>query len=140
MLVKLIRETDREEDRAVNWTPALFSALYIYRSSIHSATRASPTMLVYREELQLPIMFDLNTPVNQIQHKEQIANRLQALRSLVPGLRTSQFCFSLTKEGKKILIRPTKYKNDEKVLLQASKYDKAGHSASPFEYQYTGPY
>jgi hypothetical protein len=46
----------------------------------------------------------------------------------------------LTKEGKKILIRPTKYKVDEKVLLRQSKYDKAGHSASPFEHRYVGPY
>ena len=140
MLVKSIRDTNREEDGTVNWTPALFSALYIYRSSTHSATGTSPAMLVYGEELQLPIMFDPETPTNQIQHKKQIANHLRALRSFVPGLRTSQFHFSMNKEGKKILIRPTKYKNDEKVLLRALKYDKAGHYTSPFEYRYMGPY
>lgn len=139
MFVKSIKDTDRE-DGTVNWTPALFSALYIYRASTHSATGTSPAMLVYGEELKLPIMFDPATPANQIQHKEQIADRLRALRSFVLGLRTSQFRFSMTKEGRKILIRPTKYQNDEKVLLRASKYDKAGHSASPFEYRYMGPY
>ena len=99
-------------------------------------------MLVYGEELQLPIMFDNNTPVptNQIQHRDQITERLKALRALIPGLRTSQFRFSVTREGKKILIRPTKYNVDERVLLRVSKYDKAGHSASPFEYRYAGPY
>jgi RNase H-like domain found in reverse transcriptase/Integrase zinc binding domain/Integrase core domain/Reverse transcriptase (RNA-dependent DNA polymerase) len=140
MLTKSVTDTDREEDGTLNWTPALFSALYIYRSSIHSATGASPAMLVYGEELQLPIMFDPETPTNQVQHKQQIAARLQALRSFIPGLRTSQFRYSLTKEGKKILIRPTKYKIDEKVLLRTSKFDKAGHSASPFEFRYAGPY
>ena len=109
MLVKSIQDTDREEDGTVNWTPALYSALYIYRSSKHSATRISPAMLIYGEKLKLPIMFDPQTPSNQIQHKEQIADRLRALKAFVPGLRTSQFKFSVTKEGKKILIRPAKY-------------------------------
>jgi hypothetical protein len=142
MLVKSIQDTDRDEDGTVNWTPALYSALYIYRSTKHSATGTSPAMLVFGEELKLPILFDsdTSTPSNQIQHKEQITNRLRALRSFIPGLRTSQFKFSVTKEGKKILIRPTKYKIDDKVLLRVSKYDKAGHSASPFEHRYLGPY
>lgn len=141
MLTKSIQDTDREDDGTVNWTPALYSALYVYRSSKHTATGVSPALLIYGQELQLPIMFEETTPpVNQIQHKDQITNRLRALRSFIPGLRTSQFRFSVTKEGRKILIRPTKYQVNEKVLLRVSKFDKAGHSASPFEYRYTGPY
>jgi hypothetical protein len=141
MLTKSIQDTDREEDGTLNWTPALFSAVYIYRSTKHSATGASPAMLVYGEELSLPILFDsAQSPSNQIQHKEQIANRLTALRAFVPGLRTAQFKYSVDKEGRKVLIRPTQYKVDEKVLLRVSKFDKAGHSASPFEPRYSGPY
>jgi hypothetical protein len=139
MLVKSIQDIDKEEG-TVNWTPSLYSALYIYRSTKHSATGTSPAMLVYGEELQLPIMFDNTIPTNQIQHRDQITERLKAIRSYIPGLRTSQFRYAVTKEGKKILIRPTKYTVDEKVLLRNSKYDKAGHSASPFEYRYLGPY
>jgi hypothetical protein len=141
MFVKSVQDTDREEDGTLNWTPALFSALYIYRSTKHTATGTSPAMLVYGEDLKLPMHYQENpAPSNQIQHKEQITNRLKALRSFVPGLRTSQFKYSVDKEGRKVLIRPTKYQIDEKVLLRVSKFDKAGHSASPFEPRYTGPY
>jgi hypothetical protein len=141
MMVKSVQDMDREEDGTINWTPALFSALFIYRSTKHMATGISPAMLVYSEELKLPILFENTTPPsNQIQHKEQISNRLSNLRSFIPGLRTSQFKYSVDKEGRKTLIRPTKYKVDENVLLRVSKFDKAGHSASPFEYRYLGPY
>lgn len=123
MLVKSIQDTDREEDGTVNWTPALYSALYVYRTSKHSETGTSPAMLVYGEELKLPILYEqTGQPKNQIQHKEQISNRLRALRAFVPGLRNSQFRFSVNKEGRKILIRPSKYKVNEKVLLRVSKY------------------
>jgi hypothetical protein len=40
-----IGDTDREEAGTANRTPALFSALYIYISSTHTATGASPAML-----------------------------------------------------------------------------------------------
>jgi len=43
MLVKSIKDTDREEDGTVNWTPALFSALY-----------STGLLLILPPELHLP--------------------------------------------------------------------------------------
>ena len=141
MLMKSVHDTNRKEDGTVNWMPALFSALYIYRLLTHSAIGTSPAMLVYGEELQLPIYYNNSLPPsNQIQYKEQIANRLRALRSFVSSLRTSQFKYSVDKEGWKVLIHPIKYQIDEKVLLCVSKFDKTRHSASPFEPHFSGPY
>jgi hypothetical protein len=88
-------------------------------------------MLVYSEELKLLILFK-NTILP--------GNRLRNLWSFIPSLRTSQFKYSIDKEGRKTLIRPTKYKVDKNVLLRLSKVDKAGHTVSPFEYRYLGPY
>jgi hypothetical protein len=141
MMVKSIQQIDREADGSVNWTPVFYSAMYIYRATKHSVTGVSPAFLVYGEELKLPLQFDDKTPpANQIQHRDQIAHRLRALRGYIPGLRASLFRYARDTEGRKILIRPQAYKLEEKVLFRAVKYDKAGHSASPFEYRYNGPY
>lgn len=140
MLVKSIQTLDRKDNGTINWTPVFFSTLYIYRSTKHSATGVSPAFLLYGEELKLPLQFDPSSVTNQIQQRDQIAAHLSALRGFILGLRTSRFRYAQDTEGPKILVRPAAYKINEKVLLRASKFDNPGHSASPFEFRYNGPY
>jgi hypothetical protein len=98
-MIKTVTDTDRDEDGMLHWVPAMYSALYIYRSTKHSATGVSRALLVYGEELKLPFEFDNSVPANQIQHPEQVAARLEALRATIPGLRNAQYRYVTTKEG-----------------------------------------
>jgi hypothetical protein len=139
MIVKSVSEVDKDGD-TVNWTPALYSTLYVYRATKHSITKVSPAMLVYGEDLVLPFQYSEKPPVNSIQHKEQILSRLQALRQYIPGLRNSHVRFAETREGKKILIRPMAYKVGESVWLRHTALDKPGISPSPFAPRWVGPY
>jgi hypothetical protein len=135
-MIKAVQETDRsdyQEHRVVNWTPAIYSALYIYRASTHHATRVSPSYLVYGENAPLPFQYQFTPqpPTNQVTHKDMIADRLSTLYKVIPSLRASYNQFATTREGRKVLVRPAKYTISEKVLLCNSKIDKA--KSSPFE-------
>jgi hypothetical protein len=143
IMIKAVQETDRsdyQEHGVVNWTPAIYSALYIYRASTHHATGVSPSYLVYGENAPLPFQcqFTPQPPTNQVTHKDMIADRLSTLYEVIPGLRASHNQFATTREGRKVLVRPAKYTIGEKVLLRNSKIDKA--KSSPFEPKWLGPY
>ena len=76
MIIKSVQDTDWDEvTGVVNWQPAIYSALYIYRSSPYHATGVSPAYLVYGENIALPFLHSHQpppTPRDQVTYKRQI--------------------------------------------------------------------
>jgi len=141
MMVKSVQDIDRVEDGIVDWLPVIHSVLYVYRTSPHHATGVSPAYLLYGLDLDLPFKFEQQpqSPRDQVTHKELVLHRLQYLRNVIPGLRSSHYKFAISKEGRKVLIRPERYQIGEKVLLErGSKQKKMKHSA--FTTNFVGPY
>ena len=143
MMIKSVQDTDRDEKTGVvNWQPAIYSALYVYRSSPHHATGVSPAYLVYGENIALPFLHSHQpppTPRDQVSHKKQILDRLAYLREAIPGLRGAHHQFARTKEGRKVLVRPAKYNVGDEVLLLNSGGKVLGYG-SAFVSNWIGPY
>ena len=143
MMVKAVEDTDRDEVTGrVNWQPAIYTALYVYRASPHNVTGVSPAYLLYGENISLPFLHIHQppaTPNNQISHKEQVLERLAYIREAIPGLRGSHHRFARTKEGRKVLVRPTRFAVGEKVLMRNPNDGYIGHG-SAFASPYIGPY
>ena len=143
MMVRSVQDTDRDEETGVvNWQPAIYSALYVYRSSPHHATGVSPAYLVYGENIALPFLHSHQpppTPRDQVTHKKQISDRLAYLREAIPGLRGAHHRFARTREGRKVLVRPTKYNVGDEVLLRNSGNKVLGYR-SAFATDWIGPH
>src|SRR5208282_2131104 len=147
MMIKSVQDTDRDEENdMINWQPAIYTALYVYRSSPHHATGVSPAYLVYGENIALPFLHSHQsppTPRDQVTHKKQILDRLAYLREAIPGLRGAHHQFARTREGRKVLVRPTKYNVGDEVLLRNSGSAKDGKVlgyGSAFPSNFIGPY
>ena len=142
MMVRSVQDTDRDEETGVvNWQPAIYTALYVYRSTPHHATGVSPAYLVYGENIALPFLHSHQPPPaprDQVSHKKQIHDRLAYLREAIPGLRGAHHQFARTKEGRKVLIRPAKYNVGDEVLLRNSG-NVLGYG-SAFGSNWIGPY
>ena len=142
MMVRAVQDTDRDEESGVvNWQPAIYTALYVYRASPHHATGVSPAFLVYGENIALPFMHSHEPPAaprDQVTHKKQIQERLSYLREAIPGLRGAHHQFARTKEGRKVLVRPAKYSGGNEVLLRNDK-NILGYG-SAFASNWLGPY
>ena len=143
MMVRSIQDTDRDEETGVvNWQPAIYSALYVYRSSPHHSTGVSPAYLLDGENIALPFLHSHQpppAPKDQVSHKKQIYDRLPYLREAIPGLRGAHHQFARIREGRKVLVRPTKYNVGEKVLLH-NPDGKALGFGSAFATNWIGPY
>ena len=111
MMAKAIQETDRDVAGKLNWQPAIYSALYVYRVTPHYATGVSPAYLLYGENVALPFQH-AHAPRDQVTHKKLINDRLECIREAIPGLHGSHHNFACTKEGRKVLVRPTRYAVD----------------------------
>ena len=143
MMIRSVQDTDRDEETGVvNWQPAIYTALYVYRSTPHHATGVSPAYLVYGENISLPFLHSHQpppTPRDQVSHKKQIHDRLAYLREAIPGLRGAHHRFARTKEGRKVLVRPIKYNVSDEVLLRNSNGKVLGYG-SAFGSNWVGPY
>jgi transposase InsO family protein len=143
MMSKAVEDTDRDDsDGTVNWQPAIYTALYVYRSSPHHATGVSPAYLLYGENVALPFLHKHQapaTPRDQVTHKNQLAERLAYIREAIPGLRGSHHQFARTKEGRKVLVRPARYAVGDHVLIRNPNLGYVGHG-SAFGSPYIGPY
>jgi transposase InsO family protein len=142
MLAKAIQESDRDTQGKLNWQPAMYSALYVYRVTPHYATGVSPAYLLYGENVALPFQHNHqqpDAPRDQVTHKKLINERLDYIRDAIPGLRGSHHKFARTKEGRKILVRPTRYSVDDRVLMANPKADYTGYG-SAFGSPWIGPY
>ena len=142
MMVKAVEDTDHDDTGHVNWQPAIYTALYVYRASPHNATGVSPAYLLYGENISLPFLHTHQPPAapqNQVSHKEQVLEHLAYIREAIPGLRGSHHQFARTKEGRKVLVRPTRFSMGEKVLMRNPKDGYIGYG-SAFASPYIGPY
>jgi transposase InsO family protein len=143
MMVKAVEDTDRDEaNGTVNWQPAIYTALYVYRASPHHATGVSPAYLLYGENISLPFLHahqPPNNPRDQVTHKQQMLDRLAYIREAIPGLRGAHHQFARSKEGRKVLVRPTKYSVGDEVLMQNPNSSYVGYG-SAFGSPYIGPY
>jgi hypothetical protein len=142
MMAKAIQETDRDAIGKLNWQPAIYSALYVYRATPHYATGVSPAYLLYGENVALPFQHthqQPDAPRDQVTHKKLINDRLEYIREAIPGLRGLHHKFARTKEGRKVLVRPTRYAVDDLVLMVNPKAEFTGYG-SAFGSPYVGPY
>ena len=141
MMTKCMHNIEKHEDGYLNWVPFVYTALYVYRASPHHATGVSPSFLILGENIRLSLHYQHAPPPpkDQVTHKQQILNRVEYMRTVIPGLRSSHYQFAVNREGHKVLVRPTKYKVGELVLIR--NYKKKNKSiSSPFESPWVGPY
>ena len=140
MMVKCVQDVERRDDGIVNWVPAVYTALYVYRASPHHSTGVSPSFLIFGEDIRLPLHFNYKPPPpkDQVTHKKQVLERLEFLKTVIPGLRSSHYQFAVNREGRKVLVRPAKYNVGELVLMR--NYRKASAISSPFILDWVGPY
>ena len=57
MIVKAIEDIDCDDIGHGNWQPAIYIALYVYRTSPHNATGVSSAYLLYRENILLLVLY-----------------------------------------------------------------------------------
>ena len=73
LLAKAVEDIDCDEVTGyVNQQPVIYTALYIYRASLHNVMEASPAYLLYDENILLPFLHIHQlpaTPHNQVSHK-----------------------------------------------------------------------
>ena len=145
MMVRCVEDVNKDNDGVVRWLPAIYTALYVYRASVHHSTGVTPSYLVYGYDIQLPIHYDgklspsAEKPPNQIAHKQQILERLSYMKDVIPGLRNAHYRYAISKEGRKVLVRPLKYNVGELVLI-ANRNISDSKTASPFDLPFVGPY
>jgi hypothetical protein len=143
MMTKVVEDMDRDEATGnINWQPAIYTALYVYRASPHHATGVSPAYLLYGKNISLPFLYTHQQPDtsrDQVTHKKQIQERLEYTKERIPGVRRAHHKFARIEEVRKILIRPIKYSVDDGVLMRNPKNNYTGYG-SAFASPFIGPY
>ena len=121
--------------RVVHWSPLLYTVLWVYRATPHSATGMSAALLALGRELRLPMDASHPSPppsVTDAAHKELILKRLQWVSDTVPGLRALQAPAAE-------VTTPPRFQLGQKVWKRESKYDGKGF-VPVFAPRWTGPF
>ena len=126
-------EEDVVSTGGVHWSPLLYTVLWVYRATPHSATGMSPALLALGKELRLPMDRPSDTiPDTDDTHKELVLQRLKWVIDAVPGLHELQAPRSTP-------APPNAFQLGQKVWKRESKYDGKGF-VPVFAPRWTGPF
>lgn len=117
----------------VNWTPLLYSALWSYRVTSHSATGVSPSFLVYGFDISLPANAPINLLDRPVNPAEVVASQIKHLQTTVHDIRQQQFDLRLPPPQS---ARP-QYSVSQHMWLRASATDQMPPVFTP---RWKGPY